>query len=283
MNTKKLKSGKVDSYIWYSRIIALIFVVITVYPILFILLTSFKTTSEFYKNIFGLPVIWRFSNYVEAWRDAHIGEYFYNTLVTTIITSILVLFTAALAGYALSRLEVPKAGTIILIMLGITMLPSESVIMPMYLTMAKLKLLGGLHTLIIPYIGWWLPANIFIFRNFFNTLPNELLESARIDGCTEFKAFINIIIPLMMPAVGTCAVTCFAGIWGELLWATVSLSASSSVRTLSLGIVGFQGQFGTSWGLLSAAVMIVTIPLIFLFIYFQKYFIQGLSSGAVKG
>ncbi len=273
MNTKSM---------FKSRILVLVFVLITIYPIMFILLTSFKTTSEFYTNIFGLPKTWRFSNYLEAWTTAHIGDYFINTLITTLITTVAVLFTAALAGYALGRLDVPYSKTILLIMLGITMLPSESVIMPMYLTMSKLKLLNGLYTLIIPYVGWWLPTSVFIFKNFFETLPNELLEAARVDGCSEFKLFYKIVIPLMMPAVGTCAITCFAGIWGELLWATVSLSASS-IRTLSMGIVAFQGQFGTNWGLLSAAVSIVLIPIVLLFIYFQKYFVQGISAGAVKG
>lgn len=268
--------------LWGSRLLILFFILITLYPIAFVLLTSVKSTKEFYTNPFGLPKVWEFANYANAWSQAHMGEYFKTTLIITLITTAAVLLLASLAGYALARLQVPFADLIVLAMMGLTVLPSESVIMPMYLTISKLGLIGTTSSLILPYIGWWLPTNIFILKNFFETLPSELIESARVDGCTDLKIFGKIIIPLMMPAIGTCTIMCFSGIWGEMLWASIALS-SSPLRTLSLGVLAFQGQFSTNWGLMSAAIIVILVPIIIVFIAFQKYFVQGLTSGSVKG
>ncbi len=281
MNTKQSVREK-QTGLFASRLIVWIFLLITVYPILFVVLTSLKSTKDFYTNAFGLPKVWMFVNYAEAWNAAHIGQYFANTTVVSVLTTLMVLFLSCLAGYALARLEIPRADLIVLLMMGVTLLPSESVIMPMYLTISRMRLIGTLASLIVPYVGWWLPTNIFIMRNFFATTPGELLESARVDGASEMTVFLRILAPLMVPAIGTCTVICFSGIWGELLWASVVLS-TTSLRTLSLGILAFQGQFSTNWGLLSAAVCVVLLPILALFIAFQKYFVQGLTTGAVKG
>lgn len=266
----------------FSRGFIWLFILLTVYPIIFVLQTSFKKTSEFYTNIWGLPKIWAFENYVNAWSIANIGKYMLNSLIIVAIVLLVTLFCGALAGYALSRFHIRFAELIMLLILLCTMTPSEGVIMPMYLMISKMKIVGTYTSMILPYIGWGLPMTTYIFRNFFNTLPNELLESARIDGCSETKTFILIATPLMLPAIATNAIFLFVGWWGELLWATVEL-ASSSMKTIPIGLVSFSAQFGTDWGTLSAAVCIVLTPLVIFFLFVQKYFIGGLTGGAVKG
>lgn len=265
-----------------SRVFIWLFILMTVYPIVFVLQTSFKKTSEFYTNIWGFPKVWALENYVNAWSVANIGKYMLNSLIIVAIVLLVTLFCGALAGYALSRFHIRFAELIMLLILLCTMTPSEGVIMPMYLMISKLKIVGTFTSMIIPYIGWGLPMTTYIFRNFFNTLPNELLESARIDGCSETKTFILIATPLMLPAIATNAIFLFVSWWGELLWATVEL-ASSPMKTIPIGLVSFSAQFGTDWGTLSAAVCIVLTPLVIFFLFVQKYFIGGLTGGAVKG
>lgn len=279
MNTKKKKSEKATIV---SRILLIVYVLMTLYPILFVLLTSFKKTSEFYRNIWGLPEVFAIENYAEAWKTAQIGSYMKNSVLIIVIVLAATLLTGALAGYALSRFHIRHAELIMMLILFCTMVPSESVIMPMYLIISKMKLTASYASMILPYIGWGLPMTTYIFRNFFDTIPNELLEAARIDGCTEVTAFFKISVPLMLPAIATNAIFLFVSWWGELLWASVEL-ASSSMKTIPIGLVSFSAQYGTNWGPMSAAVCIVLIPLVIFFLFVQKYFIGGLTGGAVKG
>lgn len=282
MNTKsKLNRGDQRTRI-ICRIICFAYVLITIYPILFVMLTSVKPTAEFYTNIWGLPETWAWENYATAWETAHIGEYMTNSLIIILITMVITLITGALAGYALSRFKIKYAEVIMMLILFCTMIPSEAVIMPMYTMISKMKLTGTYWALIIPYVGWGLPMTTYIFRNYFDTLPGELLEAARIDGCTETKTFIYISVPLMLPAIATNAIFLFVSWWGELLWASVELS-SSTMKTIPIGLVSFSAAFGTDWGALSAAICVVLIPITVFFVFVQKYFISGLTGGAVKG
>lgn len=289
MNTKTKKPQKEQLHMKgdgkarvFSRIMILLYCLLIIYPIIFVIITSLKPTSEFYVNIWGLPKTWAFENYLTAWDTANIGQYMLNSVVIVAVVMVVTLFVSGLAGYALSRFKIKCAELIMLLILACTMIPSEAVIMPMYLLTSKLHLTGSKLALIIPYIGWGLPMSIYIFRNFFDTIPNELLEAARIDGCTEVTAFWKVAVPLMLPAVATNAIFIFVSWWGELLWATVEL-ASSTMKTIPIGMVSFSAQFGTNWGPMCAAICIVLVPLIIFFCFVQKYFIQGLTNGAVKG
>ena len=282
MNTKKSRLGDDRNTRRLSRIIIWIYLIVTAYPIIFVILTSLKSTNEFYTNIWGLPQTVAWDNFSKAWETAHMGSYMLNSLIIVVIVLAVTLVTGALAGYALSRLRIKCAEIIMLLILLCTMVPSEGVIMPMYLLVSKLGMTGTYLSMIIPYIGWGLPMTTYIFRNYFDTVPNELLEAARIDGCTEMKTFTRVAAPLMLPAIATNAIFIFVSWWGELLWATVEL-AGSQMKTIPIGLVSFSAQFGTDWGALSAAVCIVLVPLIIFFLFVQKYFIGGLTGGAVKG
>lgn len=265
-----------------SRILLILYCLVVAFPILFVIVTSLKSTSEFYTNIWGLPKIFAWENYLTAWNTANIGKYMVNSVIVVGIVLVVTLLAGALAGYALSRFHLKYAELLMLAILACTMMPSESVIMPLYLITSDLGMTGTRISLIIPYIAWGLPMTVYIFRNFFDTIPTELLEAARIDGCTEIQTFGRIVIPLMLPAIATNAVFVFVSWWGELLWATVVL-ASSTMKTIPIGMVSFSAQFGTNWGPMCAAICIIMVPLIVFFCFVQKYFVQGLTSGGVKG
>ena len=265
-----------------SRAILIMYTIVVAYPIIFVVVTSLKTTKEFYLNIWGLPTEPAWENYLIAWNQANIGSYMINSVIIVSIVLIVTLVVGALSGYALSRFRIKHVEFLMMAILACTMLPSESVIMPLYIVTTRLHWTGQHIALIIPYIAWGLPMIVYIYRNFFNTIPNELLEAARIDGCTELQAFIRVAIPLMRPAIATNAIFIFVSWWGELLWATIVL-ASSQMKTIPIGMVSFNSQFGTNWGPMSAAICIILVPLVVFFLFVQKYFVQGLTGGAVKG
>lgn len=267
---------------WIIRIVLLLFVVLTIYPMIFVLLTSTKTTMEFYNNIWFLPKNFAWENYEYAWNVAKIGEYFLTSIIVVAITVSVTLILSAFAGYALAKLNVPKADLIMLVIFLLTMLPSESIITPMYIIVSKLRMTGTYQSLIVPYIGWGMALTIYIYRNFFKTVPTEIIEAARIDGCSETKTFLQVVLPMMLPATATNAIFLFLGWWGEMLWASIELS-TSSLKTLPLGITAFVQSSGTDWGPLCAASCIILVPVIIFFLFTQKYMVAGLTGGAVKG
>lgn len=265
-----------------SRVILYTMLLLTIYQILFVMLTSLKSTKEFYVNIWGFPKEIYWKNYFDAWVTAHIGQYFMTSTIVVSLTVIFIVIFGSLAGYALAKLDIPFAELIMFMIIVSLMFPSESTIMPLYIVMNKLHLANSYATLIIPYVGWGLPITIYIFKNFFATIPIEILESARVEGSGEIRTFTQIIMPLMKPVVATVCILNFVSWWGELIWANTSLSVSSQIRTLPMGILAFQSQFSTDWGSLSASMCIVLIPIIIFFVFVQKYFIEGITGGAVK-
>ncbi len=267
---------------WLIRIFLALFVIIVIYPMLFVLLTSVKTTNEFYTNIWLLPKTFAFENYSYAWDIAKIGEYFLTSVIVVVFTVAATLLISAFAGYGLAKLNVPKADLIVLFIFLISMLPSESILMPAYLLISKMGFTGTYPSLILPYISWGLALSIYIYRNFFATVPTEIIEAARVDGCSETGTFLRIVMPIVTPATATNAIFIFLGWWGEMLWASVELSASP-LKTLPLGITAFMQSAGTNWGPLCAASAIILVPVIIFFLFTQKYFIAGLTGGAVKG
>lgn len=267
---------------WIFRILLGIFVLLVIYPIFFVLLTSLKSTSEFYQNIWLWPRQIAWDNYAYAWNIAKIGEYFGTSIVVVAVTVVLTLVFSAMAGYALAKLHIPGADAIVIGVFLISMLPSESILMPAYLLVSKLGISGTYASLILPYTSWGLALSIYIYRNFFATVPTEIVEAARVDGCRETGIFVRIILPIVKPATATNAIFIFLGWWGEMLWSSTALSASA-IKTLPLGITAFSQSAGTDWGPLCAASAIVLVPVIVFFLFAQKYMVAGLTGGAVKG
>ena len=137
--------------------------------------------------------------------------------------------------------------------------------------------------LILPYIAWQIPFSMYIIKQYFETIPSELIESGRIDGCTEFQAFFHIMLPLVKPAMATIVVFTFIGNWGELMWANIATASNATIKTLPVGLLNCKTEMGVEWGQYTAGICMVTLPLMLVFGYFQKYFVSGLTNGAVKG
>lgn len=279
MNSRKSKNIFVNIL---KQLTLIFFTAITLYPLFFVLMTSFKTNKEFYNNVWLPGKVFHFENYAIAWTKGHLGIYMLNSIIVVSSSVFLIVLFSMFAGYSLAKLLKRGSSVITTIFLSTMMIPNESTIVLLFILMARLSLINTRFNLVIVYVGWGLALTTYIFKNFFLSLPKEIGEAAKIDGCNEFQVFTNIIIPISKPAVATAAIFNFFFIWGEFLWALISTS-NPKIKTLPLGLFVFQNQYGTQWGQLSAGISIVIIPLILVFIYFQKYFIEGITAGALKG
>lgn len=260
-----------------------LYAVVVAYPLLFMLFTSLKTNEEFFTNLFSLPKNFEWSNYANAWSVGKLGQYFGNSALVTVVSVLVTCAVSLMGGYALAKLRIPHANGIVSGFMVFNFIPGIAIYISLYTMMSRMHLTGGYITLILPYIAWSIPFAIYVMKQYFETIPQELIESARIDGCTEFQTFLHIMIPLVKPALATILVFTFINNWGELMWANIATAASATIKTLPVGLLNFKTEMGVQWGQYTAGICMVTLPLMIIFAYFQKYFISGLTNGAVKG
>ena len=283
MNSDSVFSGKKDIVVYISYFILILSALVVAYPIIFLLFTSLKTTQEFFVNLFGLPLAPVWQNYPDAWQTGHLNMYFMNSLIVTGVSVLLTVVLTTMGGYALGKMNIPKSETIIMGFMTFNFIPGIAIYISLYSMMAKMGLLNGYQALILPYTAWQIPFSMYIFKKFFETIPMDIIESSRIDGCTEFRTFFSIVLPLVTPAMATVIVFNFINNWGELMWAQIVTASVMSLKTLTVGLLNFKTEMGVEWGQYSAGLCLVTVPLLLLFGYFQRYFIAGLTQGAVKG
>ncbi|WP_394924962.1 carbohydrate ABC transporter permease [uncultured Robinsoniella sp.] len=280
----RAQKKKFNTFAVICRVILISLVLIWIYPVLFSLQTSFKTLDEFFANIWALPHTLGVDNFVKAFTQGHIGEYFINSIIIAAVSLVSIEVISVMAAYSLARLRIPHTGLIIMLCFAIQLLPTETIIIPLYMMMSKLGMLGVRYLpIIIAYVGWSIPGTTIILKNFFDTIPKELLEAARIDGSGEVRNLFKIVLPLMKGALATCIVMNFTFVWGELMWAKTATITTVSGLPLTVGLMNFKGEFGTNWPLLCAAICMIVIPLYLVFLFLQKYFVSSLTAGSVKG
>jgi len=252
------------------------------FPMVWMFYTALKTNGEIYANAWALPNAPQFGNFVKAWRVGHLGRYVWNSLVCTSTSVSAILLLSSMAAFAFSRLKFRGRDVLFgLFLLGL-IIPVQIVLIPLYSAMAQAGLQNTRTSVILPYIAWGLPVSIYILRSFFLTLPVELEDAARIDGCTTFGLYWRILLPLVRPGLAAVAIFSSLGIWNEVLLAFVFLK-DDSLKTLPLGLYAFYGYHITELNLLFAALTVVTVPMIAVFLIFQRQLIEGLTVGSLKG
>jgi ABC-type glycerol-3-phosphate transport system permease component len=256
--------------------------VVMAVPLYVMVVTSLKTTGEFYRNPFGLPTSPSLVNYADAWVQGQMNIFFWNSVVISLGTVVLTLGGATLAGYALARMRVRGASVIFYLLLGTLMVPTEIILLPLFTLFRDLGLLNSYVGLIIPYASLSMAFSTYLLRGFFKTLPAELAEAARIDGCGELGTFWRVMLPLSLPGVATVAVFSFIGAWSEFFLASLFIS-SQELRPITAGLFKFSEQYRTNWAAMSAGYTIVITPIVVFFLLLQRYFIRGLTAGALKG
>lgn len=276
MNKKKLKS--------IPKFTILLLIAITqIFPLYWLITFSLKSNTEIFgENVIGLPKVWIWDNYVTALSSSNLIRYFLNSVLYTVVTVAVAGVIAAMAAYAVSRM-IWKMRNIVygLFMIGI-MIPAQAALLPLFQILDKLGLKGGYLGLMIPYIAGALPMSIMILVGFYRGIPREMEEAAYIDGCGIFKCFVQIILPMVKPAIATASIFTFLGTWNELMLANTFVD-SDKYRTLPVGIMSLAGQYSTEWGLIGAGMVIATLPTIIIYFFLSKQVQESLVVGAVKG
>jgi raffinose/stachyose/melibiose transport system permease protein len=252
-----------------------------IYPLFFVLMTSIKDNIDFIKNPLGFTPP-RPANYVDAWKLGRVGQYFFNSVVVTFFTLILQIIIISLASYSLGKLKPWGYGIILGVILMMMFVTAEMTTVPNYMTMHSLGLLNTRLGLIIPYTAGGLVMGTFILTNFIRELPKELDDAALIDGAGVFQIMTRVDLPLVLPALATLVIFNFNGVWSEFFWALITIN-DESLKTLPLGLINFQSQFSSNYGVLCAGLTILTVPVVVMYLFFSKYFIANISAGALKG
>lgn len=257
--------------------------IIMMLPFLWMVSASLKGLDEIYAfppRFIPEQILWH--NYVDAWRTLPFGRFFFNSAIVAVSVVLGQLFTCSLAGYAFARLRFPGRDRIFLLYLSTMMIPFAVVMIPLYVQMRWMGWIDTLWPLIVPAI--FAPWGTFLMRQFMSTLPRELEDAGRIDGCTFFRLYWNIILPLTKPALATLGIFTFLGSWNNFLWPLIVISTISN-KTLPLGLVMFRTRMPmeTPWQLVMAASTFSIIPVLIIFIMGQKYYVQGIVTSGIKG
>jgi len=270
-------------------VILLVCLIAVIYPMFWLLYTSLKTDREIFLEPFRLPRLddlqWR--NFSKAWTDAHFGDYFLNSVLVTVSTVVLTVFTAAMAAYALARFHFWGARPLFFYFLAGLMVPLQLAIVPLFFQMKDFGLLNSRLGLLVVYVAFGMPFAIFVLTGFFRSLPSGLRESALVDGAGEFRVFWSIMLPLARPGLITVAIFSFLGTWNEFFMAFMFLSGEGSerLRTLPLGManVTIVSQYRSDWGVAFAGLVLMMIPILIAYLFLQKHLTKGIPMGALKG
>ena len=248
-----------------------------------VLITSIKTTEEISKDgLWSMPDQLRLSNYAEAWTNGNVRLYTVNSFLVTIPATITSITLGVLAGYVFSKLPFPGSNALFIFIVAGMFYPPQIVLIPLFRLFNMTGLYDTLWPMIIVHTAFGIPICTLILRNFFAAVPNALREAAIIDGANEGQILLRIMVPLSLPALAVLATLQFTWIWNDFLWPLI-FTQSDSMRTVMIGIVAMKGQYSVAWGVQGAMSVLASIPTLLIFIFFQRYFIRGMTMGAVKG
>lgn len=252
---------------------------IVVFPFLWMLFTSLKPFAE----LFGLTILPQeptLDNYATVLGETAFARWFLNSLIIGLVTTVSVLFFDSLVGYTLAKFEFWGKNFIFVMILSTLMIPTEMLVIPWYVGVVGLNLTDTYLSIMFP--GLISAFGVFLMRQFFSTLPDDLIDAARIDGMSEFGVFWRVAMPLVRPALASLAIFTFLGNWNAFLWPLVVIQ-SPEMRTLPVGVALFSGEAGTQWGLIMAASSLAVIPVMIVFAIFQRQIIEGVVLTGMKG
>lgn len=287
MGYKQEKQTRTTGGIWKAlpvQAVLIVYAIIVIYPMIWLISSSMKTSLELFTNPWLPTLKPHWVNFVNAWTAANIGRYFVNSVFVTALSMFLILLIGSMAAYALARFVFKGRDVIHTGFISGMMFPVFLGIVPLFLLLAKTNMLDNYVGLITVYVAYSLPFTIFVLTGFFRTLPHELAEAGMIDGCSQFTVFWRIMLPLAKPGLIAAGIFNFFGIWNEYPLALVIIN-NSDLRTLPLGIANLvmQQQYRTDWGALFASLVIVMIPSLVIYLFFQRQITEGLTAGAIKG
>ena len=268
---------------WFGvgrQVFLILFSAFAVLPGIFTIFASFKSLYDFYNSPLGFPAVWMWQNYVAVWNDAGIPQAALNSLTVVALTVPICVICSSCAAYALARFEFKGNNTIYYLFLAGLVIPGQLTILPLVLLDKNLGLINTFAGLVLPYIGFHMPFDVFLLTGFLRATPSELRDAARIDGANEFQVFFWVIIPLLRPALATVVILNSVSIWNDFFFPMI---VSPKLPVLQVGVFNLLGVYSTEWGHIFAGVVLAALPLLTAYLLLTKQFIAGLSAGAVKG
>ncbi len=255
--------------------------IITLFPIYFVVVSSLKTHKEYLYNLFGLPQVVTLENFQQALRQGHLLVWFGNSVLVTVITVIVVTLLSSAAAFATSKMEFKGRQTLLKIMVSLMIMPPVVMIIPLFILMVRVNLINNFTSVIIIYAGLLCPFSVYLLNSFFGSIHNEILATAAMDGCSTLQIFRYVILPLSGPAITTLVVVNGLWVWNELMISLIFLQGDD-IRTLMAGLTQFQGRFTSNQPLILAGAFLGMLPIMLLYLVGQRYFVRGLTAGAVK-
>ena len=256
---------------------------ISVYPLFWVVIQSLKTETEFLESIWTLPARLNFQNYATAWNDAGMSRYFMNSVVVTLVTTAVNLVFVTCAGYAFAKLTFPGKTFFYYMIIFNLLIPTAIILLPMVTMVNRMHLVNTLPALVFPYFQGFAPMGLIICRNYFEDLPDELMEAGKLDGCSNMQVFRKIMLPLAKPILATMAILSAMQVWNEYLWALTSITDESKY-TLSVGVALFNKKTETvGYTPVFAALSISALVIVVVYLCMQKNFVKSIAAGAVKG
>ena len=276
MKRKNINIGRLIVYL-----ILTMGVVGTVFPFIWMILTSFKTQVEAIKiPIVIFPKEWLYQNYFNVFSEIPFGRMYINTIINAVVIVSVQLILCSMAAYAFARIEFPGRNVIFAVLLSVLMIPASFFILPQYQIIQELGLLNTIPALFLPNL--FSIFGTFLLRQFFMALPKELEDAARIDGCTRFMTFTHIMLPLVKSGLVALGILTLRFAWNDLMWPLI-VNTSPEKMTLSAGLSYLQGQYTTNYALMMAGAVMAVMPLLIIFAIFQKQFIEGIAIQGIKG
>lgn len=264
-----------------GRAVLALYALLLAIPLIWMIISSFKRSDEVYGRPWALPSTWRFENYENAWNQG-VSQYFLNSTIVTLITTISVLFMAAMASYAMVQLRNMVATLALYVCMGALVIAPQIAIVPIYDLLGRLGLLDTLAAMIFPYVAYRLPMAIMLIRAVFLIVPSELVEASRLDGCGPLGTFRHVYWPMSSGVLITAGILTVYYTWNEFLFALIFVN-SDELRTIPAGLMAFRDALSTDWGVLLAGLTIAALPIIVVFAFAQRFIIEGMTAGSVKG
>ncbi len=279
MNKNKAM-GQSTGYKIFAIIILILLAVFFFFPLYWIITGSFKTAAVINaREPQWFPLAPTLENYIKLFKQPAL-QWLLNTIIMAVGAMALTCLTAALAGYALAKKRFYGKKVLFTLLVCAMALPKQVIVIPLLQEMSVLHLNNNLLAVILPTVGW--PFGVFLMKQFSETIPTELMEAARVDGAGELRTFFSVILPIIKPGIGALAIFTFVNSWNDYFLQLIMLQ-ERAVFTISLGIARLQGEVSSDFGLIMAGAAVAAIPIVAVFLAFQKYFTQGITMGAVKG
>lgn len=251
-------------------------------PVIAAFVTSFRTMDEINSGGFwSIPSALTMDNFVRAWTQARVSKYLINSFIITIPSLFGMLLLSSMGAYALARYRFKGSMFLYFVFVAGTMLPFQILMLPVFQLTNALGLFDSYGSLILIHTAFQLGFCTFVLRNFMRTVPQDIIDAARVDGCSEFRIYYQIVLPLTLPALAALATLEFTWVFNDYLWAIILLR-SDTLRPVTAGLATLRGQYNTDWPVITAGALLATIPTLLIFVFLQRYFIQGLTLGSGK-